>query len=346
MEVVIKEWSIKKLMDNLDIIQDQPIYQRGKVWTKNKNQLLIDSMFRDIDLPKFYFREIDKNGFKYEVADGQQRLHAIRLFHDNDLALPNGTSNGLRLSQFGDKEMSGLKFHKMDKSFIDKFNSYKITIAFLKNASNKETRTLFGRLQQGSTLNPAEKRNAIISPIGQHIDSFVFNHSFFDKCKIPLSRYRHQDYLAHVFALVLFKNQNDLKAELIEKMYLDENISSLFPNNFIKKVSEVLDKMSQVDMSSRSRIKNKFSFIDIFYLLFSLKELDKVDLAKFTKFYDKVEKERLEYKDEPEVLLNSKSVWDNELYRYIYSYQNSGYSITSIDKRSESFRNMFNLQIS
>ena len=39
-----------------------PEYQRDKVWTKYQKQLLIDSILRDIDIPKIYFDvEFDEN---------------------------------------------------------------------------------------------------------------------------------------------------------------------------------------------------------------------------------------------------------------------------------------------
>ena len=55
-----------------------PDVQRELVWTKSQNQLLIDSLFKDFDIPKIYFRDIEVDGKRaYAVIDGQQRLNAI-----------------------------------------------------------------------------------------------------------------------------------------------------------------------------------------------------------------------------------------------------------------------------
>ena len=59
-----------------------PDYQRQqKLWSVDKKQLLIDSILRDIDIPKLYFNEVKGN--ELEVVDGQQRLWAIWEFIDD-----------------------------------------------------------------------------------------------------------------------------------------------------------------------------------------------------------------------------------------------------------------------
>lgn len=71
----IQTWSVKKLDEQRTRISF-PEYQREKsLWTDEKKSLLIDSILRDIDIPKLYFNILkDKN---IEVIDGQQRLWSI-----------------------------------------------------------------------------------------------------------------------------------------------------------------------------------------------------------------------------------------------------------------------------
>jgi len=63
---------IYKMRAKIDL---SPEYQRGKVWSKEKQQLLLDSIFRKMHVPQVYLRVPD-NGY-YEYVDGQQRLTAI-----------------------------------------------------------------------------------------------------------------------------------------------------------------------------------------------------------------------------------------------------------------------------
>ena len=71
--------ALKLLNDRGDLVI--PEVQRDLVWTKSQNQLLIDSLFKDFDIPKIYFRDVNDFGaLKYAVIDGQQRLNAVFSF--------------------------------------------------------------------------------------------------------------------------------------------------------------------------------------------------------------------------------------------------------------------------
>jgi uncharacterized protein with ParB-like and HNH nuclease domain len=57
-----------------------PDFQRGSVWTPAAKMMLIDTILRDLPIPKIFIRSrIDRETRKTirEVVDGQQRLRAI-----------------------------------------------------------------------------------------------------------------------------------------------------------------------------------------------------------------------------------------------------------------------------
>ena len=58
-------------------IDPKPEYQRSPVWSVKQKQLLVDTILRDLDIPKFYLRELNGGAYDFEVFDGQQRLRAI-----------------------------------------------------------------------------------------------------------------------------------------------------------------------------------------------------------------------------------------------------------------------------
>lgn len=65
-----------------------PEYQRGYVWELEDKQLLIDSIFNNIDIGKFAFIHLDdkkwaETGNGYEILDGKQRLSTIIDFYEN-----------------------------------------------------------------------------------------------------------------------------------------------------------------------------------------------------------------------------------------------------------------------
>jgi hypothetical protein len=61
-----------------NVIDLQPDFQRGEVWSAGKKQRLIDSILRKWHVPPIHL--VAKSGGKYDVLDGQQRLTAIRDF--------------------------------------------------------------------------------------------------------------------------------------------------------------------------------------------------------------------------------------------------------------------------
>ncbi len=76
--------NVKTIIELLrsDKIDKNPDYQRfGKLWSKDKKQLLIDSIINGYDIPKIYFhylasssREINESGKLLAIIDGKQRI--------------------------------------------------------------------------------------------------------------------------------------------------------------------------------------------------------------------------------------------------------------------------------
>src|SRR5437588_9340312 len=81
-------WSLDVVFKRRKKINPKPQYQRTDVWNTSKKQLLIDSILRGYDLPKFYLRPTQPP-FDFEVVDGQQRLHSIWEFLEDRFELPD-----------------------------------------------------------------------------------------------------------------------------------------------------------------------------------------------------------------------------------------------------------------
>src|SRR3546814_14242446 len=70
-------------------IDPTPDYQRPPAWSRKQKQLLMDTILRNYDIPKFYWRKVNRaDGVQYEVVDGQQRLRAIWEFEADEFPLP------------------------------------------------------------------------------------------------------------------------------------------------------------------------------------------------------------------------------------------------------------------
>ena len=82
-------------LDEKDNIDFEPVNQRkGEVWSPEDKSFLIDSIFTEYNIPKFYLADftyvstgLNHKGKKFAVIDGKQRFESIKNFYDGKLLL-------------------------------------------------------------------------------------------------------------------------------------------------------------------------------------------------------------------------------------------------------------------
>lgn len=188
-------------------------YQRESAWRLQQKQLLVDTIFRGMDIPKFYFWKIDlytlsngypegetKNLYKqklekkitenddpdpyiYEVVDGQQRIRTLLEFMGvtpPDEVCYRGNWHE-PFSTLADTPMAkGKNYNQLNAEQQIKFYENPLSVMVLENATIDEIRDMFLRLQNGTPLNAQQKRNAMGSSIGQKARELA-DLSFFKK---------------------------------------------------------------------------------------------------------------------------------------------------------------------
>ena len=185
-----------------DLILSPEEYQRESAWDIKQKKLLIDSIFRNYDIPKFYLWKIDlrtittpnsypdgdaKNEYRrilnnkviqnsdpdpfvYEAVDGQQRLRTILEFMGK--TPPNsfvyrGAWN-LPFSSLDDTPMAaGRIFAALNPQQQLFFESKSLSIVILEDTTISEVRDMFLRLQNGTPLNAQQKRDALGASVGR-----------------------------------------------------------------------------------------------------------------------------------------------------------------------------------
>lgn len=95
-------------------IDFNPDYQRGYVWEQKDKELLLDSIFKNIDIGKFVLIHLSddewmKRGVGYEILDGKQRLSTLIEFYENKLSYKGKYYNDL-----SKKDKRVFKNHKTD----------------------------------------------------------------------------------------------------------------------------------------------------------------------------------------------------------------------------------------
>lgn len=178
----IENWSVEKLHKERTRISFPEYQRQPNLWSVNKKALLIDSILRDIDIPKLYFNKT-KDG-TFEVIDGQQRLWAIWQFLDGEYpAKLNGKTN----------EFANL--HSADREKITKFE---LQVAVLEEADDKYLRELFIRLQLGLLLITGEKLHAASGQMKEFVFKKLVSLRFVKELGIPNRRYSKETLCAQI----------------------------------------------------------------------------------------------------------------------------------------------------
>ena len=141
-------------------ILTNPPYQRQLVWTDNERRFLLDSIARDYDIGKFYFREVKDRAYEYEVIDGQQRLETLKKFMKGELTFPE--KSGAELAR---KKLEELPSDKQ----ID-LGSYVLDVLIVKNADDFTVRDMFRRLQLGKRLTTGERLKAYYGKLHDFVE--------------------------------------------------------------------------------------------------------------------------------------------------------------------------------
>lgn len=110
-------------------IDFDPDYQRGYVWDQKDKELLLDSIFKNIDIGKFvlihlFDSEWMKRGLGYEILDGKQRLSTLIEFYENKLSYKGKYYNDLsRMDKrtFNDHQIAVAEVRETDKKTVLKY---------------------------------------------------------------------------------------------------------------------------------------------------------------------------------------------------------------------------------
>jgi hypothetical protein len=275
-------------------IQLDPDYQRiSGIWTREKRQLLIDSLINGFDVPKLYFHEfvpskkIGGKKYRYAIIDGKQRLQTIWDFIDGNISLPED----FEYLKDDSVEIGGLGYSQLAEKYPQlksRFDATLLDITTIRTEDIELIEDMFSRLNEAVPLNAPEKRNAFGGPMPQVIKK-VSGHTFFKK-HIPFSdkRYRHRD-LATKFLFLEFEKGvvNTKKADLDEfvrqfKKWRQEGLkkaSAAAVTELMHETEKTLSLMTGIFGTPDSLLR-QVGMITLYYHLFRFSKLKKVGAIK------------------------------------------------------------------
>ena len=149
------------------IIDLQPDFQRGEVWSTAKKQRLIDTILRKWHVPPVHL--VTKDNGNFDVLDGQQRLTAIRDFVHGAFPV-NGNIEPVDENL---QQLDGVRYGRLPEGLKSQFDAFPIRVFELDDYGPDEPHELFFRLNQPMSLTEAEKRNAFIGTPRNQVKDIV-----------------------------------------------------------------------------------------------------------------------------------------------------------------------------
>ena len=281
--------SVKEFIDDyvyrIDLDAD---YQREKIWSREDRELLLDSIIKNIDIPKLYLAEVtDNENFDYECIDGKQRMTTLLDFFKPDTS----DEDPLVVRIAGEKYTYG-RLKKELPPLARKIEDFELTFVIY-SAVEDETfiGEIFRRLQLGTRLNSGESLKA---HTGSAIRDFVYkemgkNTPFLKRTSLLEKRFAREVTLAQIcinsFSRAkterFTRARTDDLEEFFEEQYkLDKKDDNLLR---IRKVLEAMDDAfgeKANAISSRAVAVSAYLFVEGLYL-----NRRESLLAKFAQFY-------------------------------------------------------------
>lgn len=210
-----KPWPLGTLSNAKGIrqrIDTNPDFQRPAVWSTSQKQLLVDTILREYDVPKMYWRKLPGSPDKYDVVDGQQRLRAIWGFVDGDFKLPSNSESIDGLT------VAGCTYESLPDDLRVRFDTYAVDVVVLEDTDEDEVREMFLRLQNGTSLKAQEKRNAMAGAMREFVRSLTL-HEFFSRVGFANTRFTYDHVAAQMVCLELAGGPTNVKNTDLNKMY-------------------------------------------------------------------------------------------------------------------------------
>ena len=242
-------------------VDTNPDFQRPAVWSLQQKQLLIDSILREYDIPKMYWRKLSSNPDKFDVVDGQQRLRAIWDFVDGKFSLPSNDAliDGMNAA--------GCNYDGLPDDLRIRFDTYSLDVVVLEDTDEDEVREMFLRLQNGTSLKAQEKRNAMPGKMRDFVKSLT-EHTFFERVNFTNSRFAHDHVAAQMVCLEVANGPTNVKDGDLNRLYRT-NLDFDMRGDKAKSVQRTLSLLAEI-FSDRTPELERFNVVALYCVMAEL----------------------------------------------------------------------------
>ena len=276
-----KTFTIGKFFVEKNSIDLSPEYQRESgAWGREKQQLFLDTLFNQYDVPKIYLHALKRNGglHSYALVDGKQRLQCIWDFlegnDDNNSQLgdmSNFQPNEPAMRHATPYPASGNSYSELSPFWQEQFRAMQLDVVIIHDAEPNDIEEIFSRLNNGEPLNAAEKRNAM----GGHMCALIremSRHKFFtETISVPTKRYQHYDIAARFLLIeeAVMRGASpyrDLKKRFLDSLARDNRDMDAPGINELKtKVKKQLNVVVKI-FDKKDPLLRRASYPQLYYL--------------------------------------------------------------------------------
>lgn len=244
-----------------------PKFQRNVVWSTSAQAYLIDTLLRELPIPKIYIKEdidVRTGSSTYRVVDGQQRLTAIYNFLNDNLILQDKYSKDLGLG--------GTKFTEMHVEKKGKFYEYPITVEMIRDAPDEVIKDMFARLNRtGAKLNKQELRHAAYEGDFIQLAEEMAQDPYWGKIKMFGTRQiRRMLDIEYISELLMTIERNEIldRKKGLDKFYADNEVMGDIKKKQLKShFQKVLGYMKRIVTDNSTRFVNRGDFYSLFYII-------------------------------------------------------------------------------
>ncbi len=254
-------------------------FQRNSgVWPTSAQVYLIDTILRDMPMPKIYLRtRTDVNTMRTyrEVVDGQQRLMAMQSYSKDEFPLRIKANDML--------EINGKRYSELNDEFKQKFLEYEVPVYQLMNASDSFVFDVFQRLNTYNyNLSPQELRHGKFH--GEFRDAVITSSRhwafLWDKYNVITKRARirmaDDELMAQMFGIVI-EGVTDGGQRRIERLYraYDAKLQANAPQLVDRTLDYISNDLSDVMETNLARAPHLLMlFAAVAHALFGIPDGD------------------------------------------------------------------------
>lgn len=283
--------SIKKFIEEYEYRIDLDAdYQRENIWSHKQQQKLLDSILREIDIPKIYIVKVKGyEEFDFECIDGKQRMTTLLRFFK-----PEPSEKKPLTVRHYEKEYTYKKFKKEHPTEAKTIEDFKLSFVIYKSLDDEFVRRIFRRLQLGIRLNSGELLKTRTGTIRDFIYKDIGNQGpFFRYTNLSKKRFSRPFTLAQICINSFAKAKPDgefVRARLqdIEDFFEDNHDIDRNDENLVRlrKVLKLLDSAFEEDavkISSRAVAVTAYLYAEELH-----RGKQATQMSKFAKFYLKL----------------------------------------------------------